>query len=151
MGFGDAIADALQVGAILGALNVEEETIREIVRILTQSADDVQRGGRPPGTPASAFGGSESGKNFGWNVDQAHAHVVGAMSDLVAGLEGYATRIRHFHEDIQFTDQTAQDDTRRTTVTISNTAVPTLDQVESCTTGPGFGDQPGCTTEEGHR
>ncbi|WP_134764752.1 hypothetical protein [Nocardioides sp. 1609] len=129
---------AAQAGAALGAINVEEETIREIVKILTENADDVDRNSRPKGVAPAVFGASDPGQQFGHHVNLAHQHVTDAMRDLVAGLEGYVVKIHRFHDDMVFTDETSGDGSRRSTDRVAGAPVPTLEAVESCTAPPDF-------------
>ncbi len=125
------MALAAEVGAALGQLNVEEATIREIVKILDESANDID-GGHPATVSGGAFGRSPHGADLGHHTSVAHGHVVDAMEHMVRGLHGYVQNVRRFNDDIVFTDETSGDATRGTTNRLVEVAVPTVEQAVAC-------------------
>ena len=102
------------IGAVQGVLheiNVEENTIRQIVEILESSSDVV--GAHKPGEVApGVFGGSWSGESLGYHTSLAHAHVVGAMDQMVKTLMGAGERVRAYHDEITFYDDDSADRSR---------------------------------------
>jgi len=133
------------IGAIAGTLkelNVEEQTIKDIVEILETSASDLHNG-RLKGFSGSALGGSWSGSNLDHHTKIAHEHVVQAMEQMVLGLRGYQANVQKFHDDIDFVDEDSAGATTRTTGRV-NGVVPTVPQAEDCVTQPTFENNPQC-------
>jgi len=133
------------IGAIAGTLkdlNVEEQTIKDIVDILEMSAADLHDG-KLKGFSGTALGGSWSGGNLDHHTRLAHQHVVRAMEQMVLGLRGYQANVQKFHDDIDFIDGDSADASTRTTGKVDG-IVPTVSQSEACAT-PTFQNDPQCT------
>lgn len=136
------------VGGLLRELSVEEKTIREIVKILENGADDIQ-GGQPMGVRPTAFGGSWSGAALGHHTDVAHQHVVEAMKNMVTGLRGYEQNVRRFNDDVVFVDEDGGDRATKTAAKVQAAPLVTIDQANACT-GPGdFTSNDRCPTPRG--
>ncbi|MGA8257235.1 MAG: hypothetical protein WB767_11750 [Nocardioides sp.] len=137
-GLAPAMAGISAIVGYLQELHVREETIKEIVDILKAGQDDLT-GGRPAGVSQAVFGASEKGQNFGNHTSIAHRHVIEAMQQMVAGLQGYETNVRKFHDDIVFTDEDAAARNDATTA-----RVVTVQDASNCLDAPGFADNPVC-------
>ncbi len=91
----------------LGAIGVDRETVDKIRNILEQNRD-MLHGSRPHELSESAFGGSPAGLDLGAQTATAHQHVVEAIEEMMAGLQGYATNVVKFADDITGTDEDVQ-------------------------------------------
>ncbi|MGB0100753.1 MAG: hypothetical protein WBP61_10785 [Nocardioides sp.] len=92
---------------ILGGAGVDPDTIRRIGRILESNGRRL-RASKPAGLPERAFGGSMNGLDLDTQTSTAYQHVVEAIEEMVAGLEGYATNVIRFGDDITGTDEEVQ-------------------------------------------
>lgn len=128
---------------LLEDLNVEETTIRAIVQILTDSADDLH-GKEPASVSTAVFGGSGSGAELGHHTSVAHQHVRDAMEAMVAGLTAYQLNVRRFRDDVEFTDQDAGDASNRTASQVSSMPLPSMDAASSCTAPTDFTQPEAC-------
>jgi hypothetical protein len=95
-----------QVQSTLEAFGVDAWLIDEILRMLGNSEKDVLRG-RVRTSAEGAFGSAPTAQVLSWDAATAHAKVAEAMDDLVAGLGGYADKIRDFRDDARRTDDDA--------------------------------------------
>ena len=102
--FVPGMAMAGDVQGVLQAIDVKEETIKEIVAILDQYSD-VIGDSRPSTIREAAFGGSPRGESLGHHTKLAHQHVVQAMTAMMKTLSGTGERVRAYHDDIQFQDE----------------------------------------------
>ena len=148
-GLAPAIAGITEIVEYLQELHVKEETIKEIVDILKAGQDDLQ-GGRPQGVASSVFGASEKGQTFGHHTSIAHRHVIEAMQQMVAGLQGYETNVRKFHDEIVFTDEDAAARNDATTARVQAAPLVTVGEASGCLDAPDLRDNPACEipTEE---
>lgn len=129
-------------------LDVEEETIRQIVDILEDNAGQLKAG--ELGTlNATHLGGSSSGATLGHHTSIAHRHVVEAMQQMVLGLRGYQANVQKFHNDIDFVDEETGAATTRTTGKI-NGVVPSVQQSDGCATPDDFTTNDQCTIPGGN-
>lgn len=95
------------VEGVLHAINVEEDTIREIVAIL--DANSQALGASLPGTiKGTAYGGSWSGETLGHHTRLAHDHVERAMREMMETLAGTGDRVRAYHDELTFVDDDAE-------------------------------------------
>lgn len=99
------------VEGVLNAINVEEETIREIVAILEDYADALGQG-RPGTIRENAYGGSSKGGLLGHHTRLAHDHVFEAMTTMMDTLSGTSQRVQAYHDDIIFKDEDSADRSR---------------------------------------
>ena len=133
----EAVADTLK------EINVEERTIKQIVKILEDNAGDLAHG--ELGTlNASHLGGSWSAAELGHHTSVAHRHVVKAMEQMVLGLRGYQANVQKYHKDIDFVDEDSGAATTRTTGKV-NGVVPTVLESDACATPTDFDDNDQCT------
>lgn len=148
-GLAPAMAGISEIVEYLQELHVKEETIKEIVDILKTGQDDLA-GGRPQGVARSVFGASEKGQMFGHHTSIAHRHVIEAMQQMVAGLQGYETNVRKFHDEIVFTDEDAASRNDATTARVQAAPSVSVTEASNCLNAPDLRDNPACEipTEE---
>src|SRR5690242_20767465 len=92
------------VGAVLTAAEVEQQTIDDILTMLGHAEDSVGKGEKLKPVPAASFGASPTATTLEYNTGLAHAHVVEAMSDMVAALQTYTANVKHYRTDAHDTD-----------------------------------------------
>lgn len=133
------------VGALLGLVTVDPQTIAGIKSILEQSRDDIPVQGLPE-TPADVFGGSSTAAQLGHHTSLAHQHVVKAMIDMLEGVNGFEVGLDAFVDDFTKTDENAG--------VWMNQIRSGVEKTVGCTTGPAdpagttSSTLPQCTTED---
>jgi hypothetical protein len=127
----------------LHELEVEDQTIKQIVDILESGAGELEHG-RPGTLNAARLGGSARGAELGHHTSIAHQHVVKAMEQMVLGLNGYQANVQKFHKDIDFVDEDSHASSTRTTGKV-NGVVPTVLQSDGCAAPDDFEDNNQCT------
>ena len=91
----------------LGGIGVDRETINQISAMLEENRGLLD-GSRPSGQTRGAFGQSPAGQDLDAQTMTAHEHVVEALEEMMAGLEGYATNVVRFGNDIFGLDEDVQ-------------------------------------------
>ncbi|WP_460833621.1 hypothetical protein [Nocardioides hungaricus] len=93
--------------AFLGDLGVDRETINRI-RAMLEDNRDLLDGSRPSNQTSGAFGQSAAGQDLDAQTLTARQHVVEALEEMMAGLEGYASNVGKFGDDIFGLDEDIQ-------------------------------------------
>lgn len=83
----------------LADIGVDQETISEIQSML-QTNSQILDGARPTGQTQGAFGQSAAGQDLDTQTLTAHQHVIEALEEMMAGLEGYAANVARFGDDM---------------------------------------------------
>ena len=91
----------------LGGIGVDQETISQISAMLEENRE-LLNGSRPSGQTEGVFGGSPAGQDLDTQTATAHRHVVEALEEMMAGLEGYATNVVRFGDDLFGLDESVQ-------------------------------------------
>jgi hypothetical protein len=91
----------------LDGIGVDRETIRRISAMLEENRD-LLNGSRPSNQTQGAFGGSPAGRDLDMQTLTAHQHVVEALEEMMAGLEGYAQNVVKFGDDMLGLDADVQ-------------------------------------------
>jgi hypothetical protein len=99
---GLALAGAVE--GVLQAIHVEENTIKEIVSILEEYSAVIDES-RPGTIRETAYGGSGTGESLGHHTKLAHDHVYKAMTTMMKTLSGTGERVKAYHKDMDFTDE----------------------------------------------
>jgi hypothetical protein len=92
----------------LGGIGVDRETINQIRTMLEQNRG-LLNDSRPTGQTEGAFGQSPIGLDLDAQTATAHQHVVEALEEMMAGLEGYAANVEKFGNDIFGLDEEVQE------------------------------------------
>ena len=82
----------------------EQEAVERILQMLGEAETQVHGGQKLQSVPAGSFGGAASALDLSANTGKAHAHVVAAMTEMVAALQTYDANVRHFRSDVHETD-----------------------------------------------
>ena len=115
----------VRIDEFLGSIGVEDQMVKQIMAILESNAE-MLNGGQPSQVPRAAFGGSTPGTELGKHTSLAHQHVVEAMTELAAGMEGYRINVDRWHCDHVFTDED------------SGAMLNAIEVTNGCTDGPDF-------------
>lgn len=91
------------VALALDAINVDPETIEQIVQVLKQSQDGV--GGAEIGdVPQTSYGGSNRGGLLGYHADLAHQKLTEAMNRMVHDLVHIEENVVEYSKSQEYTD-----------------------------------------------
>lgn len=93
----------MTVAMALDAINVDPETIDQIVQILKLSQDDIG-GGAIDDVPQTAFGGSSRGGQLGYHAHLAHQKVTEAMNRMVHDLMHMEEDVVEYAKSQEYTD-----------------------------------------------
>lgn len=126
------------VTGILADAGVEDRTIQEILTMLGDAQGQVESGARMRMAPAPSFGGSATASELAHHAGKAHHHVVEAMAQMVAGLQGYQDSVQHFRKIVHETDSDVGSDFTRRTAAAAGIVAPSLQVAESCTQQENF-------------
>lgn len=113
------------VHSMLGDMDVDELLIAQILSALEQGAADVERA-TVRTSAEGRFGGSEAAATLSWDASVAHAKVVEAMSEMVAGLQQYADKLVAFKGDTARTDDEAAAAMTALNAVTTQIATPTI-------------------------
>jgi len=92
MGFAD-------VFDFLADIGVDQEAISQISTMLDENRTLLSES-RPSGQTEGAFGQSAAGRDLDTQTMTAHQHVVEALEEMMAGLQGFAGNVEKFGDDI---------------------------------------------------
>ena len=127
------------VGAVLTAAEVEQQTIDDILTMLGHAEDSVGKGEKLKPVPASSFGAAPTATTLEYNTGLAHSHVVAAMRDMVAALQTYTANVKHYRTDAHDTDADIGMVLHKNTLAIDcmgNTTDNVFQQPQSCQVTP---------------
>ncbi|MFC7492983.1 MULTISPECIES: hypothetical protein [unclassified Nocardioides] len=88
---------------MLTVLGLPEALVNQCREILDNHASSMKEAS-PMQTGAGVFGGSTHGAQMGHHTNVAHQHVVDALNQMAAGLQGYATNLNDFVRDLSERD-----------------------------------------------
>ncbi len=91
----------------LGSIGVDREAIGQISGMLEENRTLLEVG-RPSGQTEGAFGGSFAGRDLDAQTTTAHQHVVEALEEMMAGLQGFAGNVEKFGNDLFGLDEDVQ-------------------------------------------
>ena len=91
----------------LDNIGVDREAIGRITAMLEENRGLLD-GSRPSGQTAGAFGASPAGRDLDAQTMTAHQHVVEALEEMMAGLQGFAGNVEKFGNDIFGLDEDVQ-------------------------------------------
>ena len=91
----------------LGGIGVDREAIDEIRKMLEENRG-LLKGSRPSNQTEGIFGGSPAGQDLDAQTLTAHEHVVEALEEMMAGLQGYADNVVRFGNDLFGLDEDVQ-------------------------------------------
>ena len=121
-----------EVGATLGVLNVPEQTIKDVMKMLEENADALENKNVNP-INANAFGQSSWGSQLGFDAGLAQKVVAKEVLEMVAGLRGYSQNIQRFAEDVTETDEESRVTLQGLQASTECVASPTFDAPGQCT------------------
>lgn len=120
------------VGATLSVLNVPEQTITEVMKMLQENADSLEEQNLNP-INKHAFGQSSWGSQLGFDAGLAQQVVAKEVLEMVAGLRGYRQNIQKFAEDVTETDEDSRVTLQGLQASTECVASPTFDAPGQCT------------------
>lgn len=132
------------VTGILADAGVEDDTIQQILTMLAEAQGQVERGSGMRMVPAASLGGSATAAELAHHAGKAHHHVVAAMTQMVAGLQGYHDSVEHFRKSVHETDSTVGSDLNRRAAAAASIVAPSLRLAESCTQQADFAADSSC-------
>jgi hypothetical protein len=88
---------------VLNMLGLPEALVNQCREILDEHAGSMKKAS-PMATGAGVFGGSAHGSSLEHHTSVAHQHVVDALNQMAAGLQGYATNLSDFAKDLSERD-----------------------------------------------
>lgn len=107
MGFAD-------VFDFLSDIGVDRDALAQISAMLEENRTLIDSG-RPSGQTEGAFGASAAGRDLDTQTMTAHQHVVEALEEMMAGLQGFAGNVERFGSDIFGLDEEVQSQLMRGT------------------------------------
>ena len=93
--------------SFLDTIGVDREAISQISAMLEENRT-LLKGSQPSGQTEGVFGESPAGRDLDAQTLTAHQHVVEALEEMMAGLEGYASNVMRFGDDILGLDEDVQ-------------------------------------------
>ena len=130
---------------LLADLAVSAQTIADIKEILARNIEDLEA--KPlDRTSQSAFGQSYWGGQLGHHTSIAERHVVEAIQDLVAGLDGYRASVEWAYAHIEETDGGVGGSMNNITVQIDENR---FDSAAACVDQPNLETNPTCEVPTG--
>ena len=127
------------VGAVLTAAEVEQQTIDDILNMLGNAEDSVGHGEKLKPVPSSSFGAADTATTLEYHTSLAHSHVVDAMRDMVAALQTYTQNVKHYRDDAHDTDADIGVILTKNTQAVDcmgNTTTNVFQQPQVCTIDP---------------
>lgn len=94
-----------EVYGTLKVLNLPEDVIDEVMKMLDENADALEKRNVHP-IPADVFGSSSWGNQLGFDAGLAQDVVTKAVVEMVDGLRGYHDGLKIFADDVKDTDET---------------------------------------------
>lgn len=83
----------------LDTIGVDQEAISQISGMLEENRSLLDSS-RPSGQTEGAFGASPTGRDLDAQTMTAHQHVVEALEEMMAGLQGFAGNVEKFGSDL---------------------------------------------------
>lgn len=91
---GDIVGDALET---VGELIYDEAILGAIKSALQTAADDLEQGKHLPHPAQASYGASPAAADLAANAALAREVVMGAITDMAVGLQGYLAVVDDFH------------------------------------------------------
>ncbi|QZY28557.1 hypothetical protein [Nocardioides coralli] len=143
------MALVVDAGGFLTAAGVSDGTVDQILSMLEGSGRAVREKQDLQQVPAGALGAAATAQELQHHAGKAHAVVVQAMAEMVAGLEGYHASVTHFRKDVHDTDATQASELLRRQRRVDDvTALEQLALAEQCTQAATY-DAEGCEVPGG--
>lgn len=93
-----------EVYGTLKVLNLPEDVIDEVMKMLDENADALEKRNVHP-ISGDVFGPSSWGSQLGFDAGLAQDVVTKAVVEMVEGLRGYHTGLKTFVDDVKDTDE----------------------------------------------
>ena len=139
------------VRVVLDDAGMEDQTVEQILTMLTEAQDTVKKGERIELAPADSYGESSTAAELGLHAGKAHHHVIDAMTQMVEGLRIYHKNVEHLREDAHEVDGSNATGITRIAQRLPAAPVgppPSLDAGTACMAPGSFADNPSCEVPE---
>ncbi len=128
-----------EVYGTLTALNVQEDVIRDVMRMLETHATQLEARNVPE-INKDAFGQSSWGAQLGFDAGLAQETVRQEVLDMVAGLRGYSQNLEQFAAEVTETDTDSATTLKSFQLATDCVAAPTFSSPGQCTLPTDGGD-----------
>ena len=132
------------VRGVLTDTGMEDQTVEQILGMLTEAQETVKKGERIELPPAGAYGDAPTAAELGLHAGKAHHHVIDAMTQMVEGLRTYQRNVEHLREDAHEVDGS-----NATGLTRISQRLPSIEAGTACVAPSTFTANPGCEMPEG--
>ncbi len=142
------------VRGVLTGAGMEDQTVEQILSMLTEAQQTVKQGERIELAPAGSYGDAPTAAELGLHAGKAHHHVIDAMTQMVEGLRTYQKNVEHLREDAHEVDGNNASGLLRIgqrLPAVTPPPVPSIEAGTACVAPSTFAANTSCEMPEGDR